>query len=150
MDPARALGEQGLSEALDRLRDRLATGGWYQGPFTESLFWIVALKDLHGNSVDYTTAQGQTLKALGWARNYAAHELLNLSTVNMTTSGVRGLGVRGLSIRGGGGHLMWVHEASLPVRGDERDRRALYEALVAGRGPVEPLEATAAYLFSLP
>jgi hypothetical protein len=150
VDPARDLGERGLSEAMERLRDRLDNGGWYQGPFTEALLWITSLKDFHGNGVDYISTEGKRLRALGWVRNYAAHDLLTLSNINLTISGLQGAGLQGMSLQGAGGRLVWVEESALPLRKKhEDDRRALYQTLVASHGVLEPLEMAQTYLSGL-
>lgn len=148
--PERELGERGLSEAMDRLGDRLGNSGWYLGPFTEVMFWITALKDVHGNAVDYTSPDGERLKALGWARNYAAHDLLTLAYTDRTSSGILGESILGRGLLGSGPRVVWVRDAVLPPRTDERGRRTLYQAHVADRGVLEPLQAAQAYLKGLP
>ena|ERR1019366_5511603 len=105
-----------------RLKGRLRVD-WYQVPFTEALLWITALKDFHGTGIDYTTTAGQTLRALGWARNYAAHELLTLSTVDLTSSGMVGVGMVGRMMPGSPGTLVWVPESTLPAGKHEPDSR---------------------------
>jgi hypothetical protein len=150
LNPQQELGERGLSEAMDRLRERLdASGGWYQGPFTEALFWIVAIKDFNKARIDYTITEGKRLQAIGWARNYAAHELL-------TPVRIEGAGMLPSmlpSMIGGGGRLAWVNEVVLPQRREPKgpdDRRPIYQALIAGRSILEPLEMAQAYLVNLP
>jgi hypothetical protein len=116
---------------------------------TEALFWITALKDLHGNGIDYATTEGKTLQALGWARNYAAHELLTLSGLDLGSSALRGAAIRGQMVRGAGGRVVWIDETALPQRQDERGRRTLYQSLVANRGALEPLAIVETFLKGL-
>jgi hypothetical protein len=152
MNPERQLGEQGLSEAMDRLRQRLNGPGWYRGPFTEALWWITALKDIDDRGqrlIDYECIEGQTLKALGWARNYPTHELL---TVLMTIGGTL---PAMLPMVLAPGIAVWKGEADLPPSDREgregRDpRRDVYESLVARRGVLQPLDLAQGYLVNLP
>ena len=122
---------------------------WYQFPFTEALLCITALKDLHGSAVDYSTVEGQLLRALGWARNYAAQDPITLSRTDLASSGTFGAGIQGMSVQGAGGRLVWVGEGALAVRADEHGRRDLYQRLVAGRDILQPLQTAESYLTSI-
>lgn len=151
MTARRQLGERGLSEALDRLRTRLKESGWYLGAFSEALFWVAALKELLEPVIDYQTQDGKLLRAIGWARNYPAHELLAPLGVDLTYSGVLGAAVMGRMRLGAPGRLVWVGGSALPRQNREGDgRRELYEHLVAGRGALEPLEQGEDYLKRIP
>jgi hypothetical protein len=74
MTPERELGERGLSDAIDRLAQSMVGGSWDAVPFTEALFWVVALRDYHKQS-------NERIEALSWARNFAAHDLITLGDV---------------------------------------------------------------------
>jgi hypothetical protein len=143
----RELGERGMSGAIDRLR--LTTGELFDVPFTEAMFWITSLKELHQPKIDFASDDGKRLKALGWARNYAAHDLLILSKRDFSSSGLLGAGVMGMMMLGAPGKVVWVNDSQLPVRKGEFGRRNLYSIYLAGRIVLEPLEAAASYLQSL-
>lgn len=150
MGPDRETGERGLSEALERLRMRLSEGGWYTGPFVESLVWVTALKELHKNRVDYQSQDGKLLKAIGWARNYPPHQLIVPVRRDLTRSGLVGVALVGTFLVGGGGRFAWVDESELPRQKIENDgRRQLYEDHLAGRDPLSPLEEAERYLRTL-
>jgi hypothetical protein len=152
----RELGERGLSEALERLRDRLPAGVGYDVPQCECLFWIYGLSDVQKGVIDKATDAGKTVRALTWARNYAAHQLMSAANPNYAASGIFGMGVQGMGITGAGpGPLIWTAEGDLPPSRDEVNkgrpdaRRKLYEQFVEGCGVLDPLVTVQSYLASL-
>jgi hypothetical protein len=155
---ARDLGEQGLAEAMERLRARMTMDA-FDVPFTEVLWWIVALKDLHGNGIDYRSEEGRTIRALGFARNYASHDLLTLANQDFGRSGFSGASFTGFGMQGSGAVLVWTDESRLgPSKWEQMPRnvgkvdpkRPVYQSLVAGRYVLGPLEMAQTYLTGLP
>jgi hypothetical protein len=159
-DP-RDLGERGLIEAMDRLRDRVSLGGLkFDVPLSECLSWVYSLFQFHQSrlgkvefrDLNDSIPEGRTLRALEWARTFSAHELASVAQPNLASSGILGMGALGMMMLGAGpGPPIWISDRSLvSERSLEDDRRQLYVDRVAGRQLVEPLEIAKAYLIALP
>jgi hypothetical protein len=157
----RQFGEDGLAQALNRLRLALTDGAGFLIPLSEGLAWIYSLHELHesrfGDSKAFRiqnslTPEGQTLRAVVWARSFVAHELMAIVHLDFASSGILGMGVLGRMVLGSaGGPPIWAEDSTLvSPTVPEDDRRLRYAELVAGRQVMDPLTTSQDYLLNLP
>jgi hypothetical protein len=161
----RGYGELGLSEALERLEERLAVPvPGYEMALTDYLHWAHVLHELHkkrlGGGDDEAFARrndltpgGRVLRALMWVKDFPIHQLVSVTNEDLTASGLIGTGItRWYAMGGGAGPAIWSSQAGFKEEpGHEHPKeRALYVQLVEGRSALDPLEEAANYLLGLP
>ena len=160
------LGEAGLADSMKRLEDRLndRSLGDPRLALGEVLGWMYSLEEFHrGRLGDHryylveraTTADGQTLAALVWARGAFAHKLISPADLVMSLPPV----VRTTRVGGGrrGGSVTmttpglweykWVPRSTIPPpQGASHGRDVYYDQHVDGQPFVPPLQAARRFL----
>jgi len=148
----REVGERGLGEAIGRLTNSMTSDQW-DLPFTEAIWWVVALRDSHGE----IAKDEPLIHGVAWARNFAAHDLILPGENDLTYSGILGAGVLGRMRLGSGGLLVWVGVDSLPLsdwakrhRGKVDKERPFYDGYVACQPLLDPLVKAQRFFVELP
>jgi hypothetical protein len=162
----RDLGEAGLAEALDRLRQRLADR--IRNPIIslgEALEWCYALECYHVDRLGWSAfegqrrgrADGEMQAALSWARGLFTHHLVATASLVdvLTPSTWRGPGdCSGGRVRLAGGlvsDVRWKQRSALPTgKSETHGRDSLYDKHVASQPVMAPLNAAADFLRTIP
>lgn len=148
----RAIGEDGLANAIDRFEAAIAAGVPDPAiPLAEALGWIYSLEEwhrkrLHKVGQDYyviraRTTDGEVTAALIFARNAVAHELTRVGRL------IRLGGLPApLPMAFGDAGEEWTWAARMNVgEEDRRGRHLLYEKHLQGRPIVSSLKAAARF-----
>jgi hypothetical protein len=159
----RELGEQGLREALRRLRSRLAKP---DGPtphisLGEVLAWCYSLEEYHKNRVPnyYATrdnsTDGRTLGALVYARGLFAHSLIATAELVLPPSYTRRIlpGDRGGSVTYADPIVssdVWKPLPPAPPHVNPYGRDGFYRLHVEGKPILDPLNTARRFLTALP
>jgi hypothetical protein len=159
-DPNQQLGETGLQQAMIRLKGSLTQSGCAGGEplvaLAEVLTWAYSLEEWHrarlqGMGRDYysardTAPEGQVAAGLIYARGLVAHQLALVGSL-VTRSSQPGvpsaqLGVVQLGV-GNTDEWRWkrLQDLPRPDKPEKHGRDQLYQAHLAGRPLLEPLQA---------
>jgi hypothetical protein len=163
-DPSQQLGETGLQQALLRLKASLTqSGGEPLVALAEILTWAYSLEEWHklrlqGLGRAYYPARdavpdGQVVAGLIYARGLVAHQLTLVGSL-ITWSSQLGVpsaqpGVMQLGV-GNTEEWRWKPLQELPAPGqpEKHGRDQLYQAHLAGRPLLEPLQAAVRFFLT--
>jgi hypothetical protein len=161
----RSRAEQGLHEALDRVRERTAdpSRGDPLISVAEVLTWCKALEDGHKKRIPSYFADrdgdddGRALAGLMYARNLVQHQLATVGTLfswpTRMTRQTSGRGGSVTHISGGGTSFEWNAFGALPdpdKPSKTHDRDVFYRDRVERRLLATPLEAAERFLRGRP
>jgi len=160
--PEQDIGERGLREALQRLRDHLDSPGDPLVPFAEALAWAYALEEWHRQRLGGSTyfacrnasADGQVTAGVMYARGLTTHRLAIVGSLvtfpsrsfRMGGGGRRGGGVTIIS--GGGSVWQWrrFNELPSPSKPEQHNRDVSYQHHVQNQPLLVPLQAAERFL----